>query len=181
MQFHKMPLQDWLLIIPEVLKDHRGVFLEPYHRRGFVEATGLEIEFVQDNESVSNPGVFRCLHFQMGEFAQAKLVQVIHREVLDVTVDLRPESATFQKTHEIILNDQNYHQLNNQQGSAQGILTLSKTSFFVYKCDRFYSTGSESWSIHKDQDMAIDWNFREKDLMLSEKETKLPLLKDLFK
>lgn len=99
MQFHKMPLQDCLLIIPEVFKEHRGVFLGRYHRRGFVEATGFEIEFVQDNQSVSNPRVLRCLHFQMGEFAQAKLVQVIHREVLDVMVDLRPESPTFQKTY----------------------------------------------------------------------------------
>lgn len=95
MQFHKTPLQDCLLIIPEVFKDHRGVFLESYHKKKFFEATGLEIEFVQDNQSVSKRGVLRGLHFQTGEFAQAKLVQVIQGEVLDVVVDLRPDSPTF--------------------------------------------------------------------------------------
>jgi len=180
MQFHKTPLQDCLLIIPEVFKDHRGVFFEGYHKRKFFEATGLEIEFVQDNQSVSKRGVLRGLHFQSGEFAQAKLVQVIHGEVMDVVVDLRPDSPTFKKTHKILLNDQNHHQLYIPQGFAHGFITLSETSVFSYKCDRFYSPGTESGVIFNDSDLAIDWNFPEEDLILSEKDTKLPTLKQLF-
>lgn len=181
MQFHKTPLQDCLLIIPEVCKDHRGVFLETYHKRKFFEATGLEIEFVQDNQSVSKRGVLRGLHYQVGEFAQAKLIQVIQGEVMDVMVDLRPDSPSFKKTHKIILNDQNHHLIYIPQGFAHGFLTLSETSVFSYKCDRFYCPGTESGVIWNDPDLAIDWNFLEEDLILSEKDTKLPLLKELFK
>jgi dTDP-4-dehydrorhamnose 3,5-epimerase len=180
MQFHTTPLQDCLLIIPEVFQDQRGVFLESFHKRKFFEATGLEMDFVQDNQSVSKRGVLRGLHFQLGEFAQAKLVRVIHGEVLDVVVDLRPDSPTFKKTYKILLNDQNHHQLYVPQGFAHGFITLSETSVFSYKCDRFYSPGKESGIIFNDPDLAIDWNFPEENLILSEKDTKLPTLKQLF-
>jgi len=180
MKFEKTPLKDCFILTPEVYKDHRGVFLESYHKKKFNEITGLDLEFVQDNQSVSTKGVLRGLHFQSGEFAQAKLVHVIYGEVLDVVVDLRPDSPTFKESFKIILSDQNKHQLFIPQGFAHGFITLSDTSVFSYKCDRFYSPGSESGVIYNDPELAIDWKFPEDELILSEKDTKLPTLKELF-
>ena len=180
MTFEKTPLKDCFILTPDVYKDHRGLFLESYRKDKFNEATGLDLDFVQDNQSVSSKGVLRGLHFQSGEFAQAKLVRVIYGEVLDVVVDLRPESPTFKQTYEIILSDKNQHQLFIPQGFAHGFITLSETSVFSYKCDRFYYPGSESGVIYNDPDLAIDWGFPENELILSEKDTKLPSLKELF-
>jgi len=180
MKFEKTPLKDCFMLTPEVFKDYRGIFLESYHQKKFQEATGLDLEFVQDNQSVSKKGVLRGLHFQTGEFAQAKLVRVIYGEVMDVVVDLRPGSPNFKKSHKIILSDKNQHQLFIPQGFAHGFITLSETSVFSYKCDRFYYPGSESGVIYNDPDLAIDWNFPENNLILSEKDTKLPTLKELF-
>jgi dTDP-4-dehydrorhamnose 3,5-epimerase len=180
MKFEKTPLKDCFVITPEIFSDHRGIFLESYHKKKFNEATGLELEFVQDNQSVSKKGVLRGLHFQSGEFAQAKLVRVIYGEVMDVVVDLRPDSPTFKKSYNIILSDKNRHQLFIPQGFAHGFVTLSETSVFSYKCDRFYYPGSESGVIYNDPDLAIDWDFPEEELILSEKDTKLPTLKELF-
>lgn len=180
MKFEKSPLKDCFILTPDVYKDHRGLFLESFHKEKFNEATGLELDFVQDNQSVSSKGVLRGLHFQSGEFAQAKLVRVVYGEVLDVVVDLRPDSPTFKQSYEIILSDKNQHQLFIPQGFAHGFITLSETSVFSYKCDRFYYPGSESGVIYNDPDLAIDWGFSEKELILSEKDTKLPTLKELF-
>lgn len=180
MKFEKTPLKDCFIITPEIYSDHRGFFLESFHKKNFNEATGLELEFVQDNQSVSKKGVLRGLHFQSGEFAQAKLVRVIHGEVLDVVVDLRPDSPTFKQSFQIILSDKNHHQLFIPQGFAHGFITLSETAVFSYKCDRFYYPGSESGIIYNDPELAINWNFPENELILSEKDTKLPTLKELF-
>lgn len=180
MKFEKTPLKDCFILTPEVYPDHRGIFLESYHKKKFNEITGLKLDFVQDNQSVSKKGVLRGLHFQTGEFAQAKLVRVIYGEVLDVVVDLRTDSPTFKESYNIILSDQNQHQLFIPQGFAHGFITLSETSVFSYKCDRFYYPGSESGVIYNDPDLAIDWKIPEDEFILSEKDTKLPTLKDLF-
>lgn len=180
MKLEKTPLKDCFVITHEIFSDHRGIFLESYHKKKFNEATGLDLEFVQDNQSVSKKGVLRGLHFQSGEFAQAKLVRVIYGEVMDVVVDLRPDSPTFKKSYNIILSDKNQHQLFIPQGFAHGFITLSETSVFSYKCDRFYYPGSESGVIYNDPDLSIDWDFPEDELILSEKDTKLPTLKELF-
>ncbi|CAM4075753.1 dTDP-4-dehydrorhamnose 3,5-epimerase [Gillisia hiemivivida] len=180
MKFENTPLKDCFILTPQVYPDHRGIFLESYHKKKFNEITGLDLEFVQDNQSVSKKGVLRGLHFQSGGFAQAKLVRVIYGEVLDVVVDLRPDSPTFKESYSIILSDQNQHQLFIPQGFAHGFITLSETSVFSYKCDRFYYPGSESGIIYNDPDLAIDWKFTEDELILSEKDTKLPTLKELF-
>ena len=129
----------------------------------------LDLDFVQDNQSVSKKGVLRGLHFQSGDFAQAKLVRVIYGEVMDVVVDLRPESPTFKKVYKVLLSDKNLKQLFIPQGFAHGFITLSDTSVFSYKCDRFYYPGSESGVIYNDPDLAIDWSFPENELILSEK------------
>ncbi|MCF4100655.1 dTDP-4-dehydrorhamnose 3,5-epimerase [Gillisia sp. M10.2A] len=180
MQFEETPLKDCFLITPQVFEDHRGIFLETYHKKKFFEATGIDVEFVQDNQSVSRRGVLRGLHFQRGEFAQAKLVRVIYGEVMDVVVDLRPESPTFKKSHHLILNDKDHQQLYIPQGFAHGFLTLSETSVFSYKCDRFYKPGEESGIIYNDPDLAIAWGMKEEEFILSEKDKILPTLKASF-
>ena len=98
MQIEKTPLKDCLLIKPTMFEDHRGLFLETYHRRRLADFSGIDAEFVQDNQSMSHYGVLRGLHYQQGEFAQTKIVRVIHGKVLDVVVDLRPDSPSFKKT-----------------------------------------------------------------------------------
>lgn len=180
MQFHSTPLKDCFYISPDVFRDHRGIFLESYRKNKFKEGTGLDIDFVQDNQSVSTRGVLRGLHFQSGNHAQAKLVRVIYGEVLDVVVDLRPESPTFKSSFKILLNDKNFHQLFIPQGFAHGFLTLSDVSVFSYKCDRYYSPGAESGLIYNDPDLAIDWGMPENEFILSEKDKELPTLKMLF-
>jgi dTDP-4-dehydrorhamnose 3,5-epimerase len=180
MRFQETPLKDSFLIIPEVFKDHRGIFLESYHKEKFNEVTGLDMDFVQDNQSVSAKGVLRGLHFQKGDHAQAKLVRVIYGEVLDVIIDLRPESPTFKQKHTVILNDKNQHQLFIPQGFAHGFITLSDSSVFSYKCDRFYSPGAESGIIYNDPDLAIDWKMPEERFILSDKDKRLPTLKELY-
>lgn len=180
MKFHSTPLKDCFYISPDVFRDHRGVFLESYRKNKFKEGTGLDIDFVQDNQSVSTRGVLRGLHFQGGDHAQAKLVRVIYGEVLDVVVDLRPNSPTFKSSFSILLNDINHHQLFIPQGFAHGFLTLSEISVFSYKCDRYYSPGAESGILYKDPDLAIDWGIPHEDFILSEKDKNLPTLRTLF-
>lgn len=180
MKFHSTPLQDCFYIAPDVFRDHRGIFLESYRKNKFKEGTGLDIDFVQDNQSVSKRGVLRGLHFQGGDHAQAKLVRVIYGEVLDVVVDLRPASPTFKQSFSILLNDKEHHQLFIPQGFAHGFLTLSEVSVFSYKCDRYYSPGAESGVIYNDPELAIDWGMPEEDFILSDKDKQLPTLKMLF-
>ncbi|MCM8569631.1 dTDP-4-dehydrorhamnose 3,5-epimerase [Gramella jeungdoensis] len=180
MQVEETPLKDCFLIKPKIFEDHRGIFLETYHRKRLAELTGIDAEFVQDNQSVSSYGVLRGLHYQKGEFAQTKIVRVIFGKVLDVVVDLRPDSPTFKKTYSVILDDQNLHQLYVPKGFGHGFLTLSEKSVFAYKCDDYYKPGSEGGIIYNDPDLKINWNFPENELILSEKDRNLPTLKEAF-
>ena len=180
MKVEKTPLKDCFLVIPDIFPDHRGIFLETFHRRNFAEKTGIDTEFVQDNQSISSYGVLRGLNFQKGAHAQNKLVRVIHGKVLDVVVDLRPDSSTFKQSFSAILDDQNLHQLYIPKGFGHGFITLSEKSVFAYKCDQYYVPGSEGGIIYNDPDLNIDWNFPEKDLILSEKDKNLPTLKEIF-
>ncbi len=180
MQIEKTPLSDCFIIKPKIFKDKRGIFLESYHKKRFNELTGLNIEFVQDNQSISHLGVLRGLHFQTGEFAQTKLVRVIYGKVLDVVVDLRPNSPTFRKTYKVVLDDKSLHQLFIPKGFGHGFLTLSETSVFAYKCDKHYSPSSESGIIYNDRVLNIDWEFPEEKMILSEKDMQLPTFKASF-
>ncbi|MDT0642163.1 dTDP-4-dehydrorhamnose 3,5-epimerase [Zunongwangia sp. F363] len=180
MQAEETPLKDCYLVKPSVFKDKRGIFMESYNRKIFAEATGIKDEFVQDNQSVSQHGVLRGLHFQTGEFAQAKLVRVIHGKVLDVVVDLRPKSPTFKEVYKVILDDENFHQLYIPRGFGHGFLTLSDVSVFAYKCDRYYSPGAESGIIYNDPDLAIDWDFPQEKMIISNKDLQQPTFKKLF-
>ncbi len=180
MKIEKTPLKDCYLIKPTVFEDQRGIFLETYHRKRLAETTGIDNEFVQDNQSVSRFGVLRGLHYQTGEFAQTKIVRVIYGKVLDVVVDLRPNSPTYKKTYSAVLDDKNLYQLFVPKGFAHGFLTLSEKSVFAYKCDHYYQPGSEAGIIFNDPDLNINWNFPEAEMIISEKDRKQPTLKEVF-
>ncbi len=180
MQVEKTPLKDCYIIKPRIFEDHRGIFLETFHRERFADLVGIDTEFVQDNQSVSTFGVLRGIHYQKGEFAQTKLVRVIYGKVLDVVVDLRSDSPTFKQTFSTILDDKDLHQLYVPKGFGHGFLTLSEKSVFAYKCDDYYRPGSEGGIIFNDPDLNIDWDFPLKELILSDKDRDLPTFKETF-
>ncbi len=172
-------IEGCFIIKPKEIIDNRGTFFESFNQKKFYEVTGFQTNFVQDNQSVSQKGVVRGLHFQKGEYAQAKLVRVVQGEVLDVVVDLRPNSETYGKHFSIILNDQNNFQLFIPRGFAHGFITLSERSIFAYKCDNYYDKSSESGIVFNDPDLDIDWRYDLDQVKLSEKDKELPSFKSL--
>jgi dTDP-4-dehydrorhamnose 3,5-epimerase len=177
LKIEQAPLRDCFVLEPRVFNDERGIFYETYNRNNFKNITGLDTDFVQDNQSVSSYGVLRGLHFQRGKMAQAKLVRVIKGKVLDIIVDLRKNSETFGKQYSIVLDDVEHKQLFVPRGFAHGFITLSESSIFAYKCDNFYDAASESGIIYNDKDLALDWQLPHKDLVISEKDLQLPTFK----
>ena len=163
---------------PKVFEDKRGYFIESYNENVFKKALGKNISFVQDNESQSSKGVLRGLHYQTGEFAQAKLVRVIKGKVLDIAVDLRQNSLTFGEHVSAILSEENKTQLFIPRGFAHGFLVLEDNTIFSYKCDNFYNKESETGVIYNDKDLNIDWKYPESELILSEKDLLLPSFKN---
>lgn len=178
MEVIKTELEGVLILEPRIFKDGRGYFFECYNQREFLAKTGLDVTFVQDNESFSTYGVLRGLHFQKGEFAQAKLVRVIEGKVLDVAVDIRKGSPTFGKWTSVELSGENHRQFFIPRGFAHGFSVLSPTARFQYKCDNFYAPGQEGAIAWDDPDLAIDWKLPAADVLLSEKDSRHPLLKD---
>ncbi len=172
-----------LIIEPRVFQDSRGYFFESYNSREFDKALsdrGLEsVVFVQDNESRSSYGVVRGLHFQKGEHAQAKLVRVIEGRVLDVAVDIRPESPTFGKHVAVELSGENHRQFYLPAGFAHGFSVLSETALFQYKCSRLYCPEAEGAIAWNDPDIGIDWKIPAEDVILSEKDRNHPFMRDL--
>ncbi|MFS4483517.1 dTDP-4-dehydrorhamnose 3,5-epimerase [Hyunsoonleella sp. 2307UL5-6] len=173
-------LKGCYIITPKIYKDERGVFLESFNTQRFLKETGVATTFVQDNISKSLKGVLRGLHFQKGEAAQAKLVQVIKGRVLDICVDIRQESATFGKHFSTYLDDSNKRQLYIPKGFAHGFLALENNTIFSYKCDNYYNKVSESGIIFNDKTLAIDWGFPEEDIIISEKDRDLKTFKKIF-
>jgi len=163
-------LKDCFLIKPKVFEDDRGYFFECFNQEKFSKAVGEKFQFVQDNESQSNYGVLRGLHFQVPPYAQAKLVRVVRGEVLDVAVDLRKASPTYGQYTTVILNEDNKHQLLIPRGFAHGFAVLSATAIFVYKIDNLYSPEHERGIRWNDKDLDIDWNLKSSDIILSEKD-----------
>ena len=174
MEIQNTPLKDCFIVKPRVFKDERGIFFETFNEKAFVEATGITIPFIQDNQSCSTRGVLRGLHFQTGAMAQAKLVRVAKGEVLDVVVDLRKDSESFGKSFSVVLNDQNHWQLYVPRGFAHGFITLSESSIFCYKCDNFYHKESEAGIIYNDATLSLDWHLSEEEFIVSEKDLELP-------
>ena len=174
-------LKGCFIIEPQVFGDERGFFFESFNKNKFRELTGIEIEFVQDNEAFSYKGILRGLHFQKGEFAQAKLVRVVKGKVLDVAVDLRPGSKTFGKHFSVILSEENKKQLFVPRGFAHGYAVLEDNTLFSYKCDNYYNKESESGVIYNDKDLQIDWMLEENEIELSEKDEKLKAFKEFLR
>lgn len=176
MEFIKTEIEGPVIIEPRVFGDHRGYFFESYSRREFEEAVG-KVDFVQDNESFSaRKGVLRGMHFQKGEFAQAKLLRVVRGKVLDVAVDIRPGSPTWGKHVKVELSGENKRQFFIPRGFAHGFLVLEDDTIFQYKCDNFYAPQSEGSFIWNDPTAAIDWGVSPDEVILSAKDAAAPLL-----
>ena len=173
MTIEQTPLKDCFIIHEKVHGDARGYFIETYNQRDFKAATGLEIEFVQDNQSRSTKGVLRGLHMQHGASAQAKLVRVLEGAVLDIAVDLRKGSPSFGQHFAIELTADNHKQFFVPAGFAHGFVVLSETATFFYKVDKFYEPGNEVGIMYNDQDLNIDWRLSESEIILSEKDKTL--------
>ncbi|WP_178991319.1 dTDP-4-dehydrorhamnose 3,5-epimerase [Winogradskyella schleiferi] len=171
-------LKGCFIIEPQVFKDKRGYFIESYNQATFFAEIGVNINFVQDNESKSSKGVLRGLHYQCGEHAQSKLVRVVKGKVLDVVVDVRKNSPTFGEHVSVELSGENKTQFFVPKGFAHGFLVLEDDTIFSYKCDNFYNKASEAGIMYNDEDLAIDWRFSKEDLIISDKDLVLPTFKD---
>ncbi|MGJ8591449.1 MAG: dTDP-4-dehydrorhamnose 3,5-epimerase [Aquaticitalea sp.] len=174
-------LQGCFIVEPKVFKDQRGYFFETFNQNMFNELIGNKVNFVQDNESASTKGVLRGLHYQTGDYAQAKLVRVIEGKVLDVAVDLREDSKTYGHHFSIELSAENKKQLFVPRGFAHGFVVLSDTATFSYKCDNFYNKASEGGIIYNDKNLNIDWQLPESQFIISEKDTGLPTFENSIK
>lgn len=181
MNFIPTKLSGCFILEPNIIKDSRGYFMESFNEKTFQKGTGQEVHFVQDNQSFSSKGVLRGLHYQCGEHAQAKLVRVLHGEVLDVVVDIRPESETYGQHLTALLSAENQHQLFIPRGFAHGFVVLSETAVFFYKCDNFYNKESEGGIIYNDVALNIDWQLPQSELLVSEKDALLPGLTEAKK
>ncbi len=177
MNFIKTDIDGVYIIEPKIWPDARGYFFESYNKKIFDEA-GLIYDFVQDNQSKSSYGTIRGLHFQKGEFSQAKLVRAIEGTVLDVAVDLRAGSKTFGKHVAVELSAENNRQLMIPRGFAHGFSVLSETAVFTYKCDNVYNKASEGGLMWNDKDIGIDWKIPADKVILSDKDRKHPSLKE---
>lgn len=174
MELIKTPLSDCVLLKPTIFTDPRGYFFESFNKNKFQQLTGLEVNFVQDNQSFSSYGVLRGLHFQKGEHAQAKLVRVLKGEVLDVAIDLRPESPTFGKHFSVILSEENKLQLFVPRGFAHGFAVISEQAEFFYKCDNYYNKESEGGLLFSDPELNINWTIPESAILVSDKDLQNP-------
>ena len=170
MIFKQTKLEGCFIIEPKIINDDRGYFMESFNEKTFQIGVGQEVHFVQDNQSFSTKGVLRGLHYQVGEHAQAKLVRVLQGEVLDVAVDIRPDSKTYGQYEAVKLSAENQTQFFVPRGFAHGFLVLSETATFFYKCDNFYNKESEGGIIYNDPALAIDWGFAENELIISDKD-----------
>lgn len=158
------------IIEPRIFGDARGYFFESFNSKDFAEQTGMQVAFVQDNESKSCYGVVRGLHFQKPPFAQSKLVRVVSGRVLDVAVDIRRGSATYGRHVTVELTGENHRQLFLPKGIAHGFAVLSNEVVFQYKCDEFYNPQSEGAIAWDDPVLAIDWGLPKSEAILSEKD-----------
>ncbi|MBS7376181.1 MAG: dTDP-4-dehydrorhamnose 3,5-epimerase [Muribaculaceae bacterium] len=165
------------IIKPRVFGDARGYFFESYSKREFEEKVG-KVDFVQDNESMSKKGVMRGLHFQRPPFSQSKLVRCVKGRVLDVAVDIRKGSPTYGKHVAVELTEDNHLQFIIPKGFAHGFVVLSDVAVFQYKCDNFYHPEADGGISILDDSLGIGWKISTQNAILSEKDTKHPLLKD---
>ena len=166
------------IIEPRIFGDARGYFFESFNARDFAEQTGIEVQFVQDNESKSRYGVVRGLHFQKPPFAQAKLVRVVSGTVLDVAVDIRKGSPTYGRHVAVELSGENHRQFFIPKGMAHGFAVLSDEVVFQYKCDEYYHPEAEGAIAWDDPTLAIDWRLPKDKVLLSEKDSHHPFFNE---
>ena len=174
----KTDIEGVLIIEPKVFGDARGYFLESFNAKEFAEKTGLNTNFVQDNESMSSYGVMRGLHFQCPPYTQSKLVRCVKGAVLDVAVDIRKGSPTYGKHVAVELTEDNHRQFFVPRGFAHGFAVLSETAVFQYKCDNFYAPQADGGINILDDSLGIDWRIPTNKALLSDKDTKHALLQD---
>ncbi len=177
MNIIKTALEGVVIIEPRIFEDPRGYFFESFSERDF-NAQVREVRFVQDNESMSSYGVMRGLHFQRPPFTQSKLVRCVKGAVLDVAVDIRKGSPTYGRHVAVELTEDNHRQFFVPRGFAHGFAVLSDTAIFQYKCDNFYAPQADGGISILDDSLGIDWRIPTDKAILSEKDTKHPLLKD---
>lgn len=170
MEIVESPFEGLFLLKNNLFKDDRGYFFESYNQQKFERLTGWKGQFVQDNQSESVFGVVRGLHFQEGNFAQAKLVRVLHGSVLDVVVDIRPESKTFGNIYTVELTAENSLQVFIPRGFAHGFSVLSEKATFFYKCDNYYHKESEAGLNPLDKHLNINWKLSTLEISLSSKD-----------
>ena len=179
MEVIKTDIEGVVILEPKVFRDARGYFFESYSKREFDEKVA-PVDFVQDNESCSTRGVMRGLHFQRPPFTQAKLVRCVKGAVLDVAVDLRKGSPTYGHHVAVELTEENHRQFFIPKGFAHGFAVLSDVAVFQYKCDEFYHPEADGGISILDPSLEIDWRIDPAEAILSEKDTKHPLLKDFI-
>jgi dTDP-4-dehydrorhamnose 3,5-epimerase len=175
MRIEQVPISGLMIISPNVFEDPRGYFFESYSKKAFVEA-GITEEFVQSNQSLSQKGVLRGLHFQHPPHAQSKLVRVIQGSVLDVALDIRKGSPTYGQHFSIVLSAQNKTMFYVPVGFAHGFLTLEDNTIFSYKCGNYYNKPTEDGILWNDKDLNIEWNVE--NPILSEKDKVNTLFRD---
>ncbi|WOE69450.1 dTDP-4-dehydrorhamnose 3,5-epimerase [Hydrogenimonas thermophila] len=178
MNFIKTDIPDVVIIEPKVFGDDRGYFMETFRKDLFEDFVGFKVNFCQDNESKSKKGVLRGLHYQLPPFAQSKLVRVIKGSVLDVAVDIRKGSPTFGKYVAVELSEENKRQLFIPRGFAHGFLVTSDEAIFAYKVDNYYSVECDRSIRFDDPEIGVNWNFPKNDILISDKDTNAPFLKD---
>ena len=177
MEFKETAIKGVYVIEPRVFNDARGYFFEAWKQAEFEEHIG-KVDFVQDNESKSSRGVLRGLHYQKGDYSQAKLVRVIKGCVLDVALDIRKSSPTFGQHVMVELSDENKRQFFIPRGFAHGFLVMSDEAIFTYKVDNVYAPQADAGIRWNDPDLGIEWPIDPKEVLTSEKDLKQPLLKD---
>ena len=178
MKVTNTPINDLLIIQPNIFQDSRGYFFESFNEKKFNDATGLNVHFVQDNQAFSAYGVLRGLHYQLLPHSQAKLVSVINGKVLDVAVDVRKNSSTYGQHFSIELSAENKTQLFVPRGFAHGYVVLSETAEFFYKCDNYYNKESEGGIAYNDPSLKIDWQIDLAKAIVSDKDKLNPLFVD---
>lgn len=182
MEVKETNIKGVFIIEPKVFFDSRGYFFESFSQREFDEKVvpllGYEVRFVQDNESMSSYGVMRGLHFQRPPYTQSKLVRCVKGKVLDVAVDIRKESPTYGKHVSCLLTEENHRQFFIPKGFAHGFVVLSDVAVFQYKCDEFYHPEADGGISILDDSLGIDWQIAKDQAILSDKDTKHPLLID---
>ena len=177
MELVEKVLTDAFVLKPRVFEDERGYFYESFNEKVFESLTGIQVNFIQDNQSYSSKGTLRGLHFQTGDAAQAKLVRVTKGTAYDIAVDLRPGSPTFKQWYGVELSAENHLQFFIPKGFAHAFVALKNHTIFQYKVDNFYSGANDGGIIWNDEELAITWP--KLKLELSEKDINLPKLNQL--